>query len=227
MKLKKTFTALLLALTAVTAGTLFTACDDNNADGPGEKPDKPSGGGISTYTIEAEYVDLENVTGSGLSSDQSGVEMIYGDGTDAQKALGWSGGYYVGYTYTAECEIEFIFNSDKETTGTVVIRLGSEIGDIMLTPSALALTLNGSALNYGSLSVQNSPSMAEMKFKDYTVGVNAKILKGENKLVFSVKSNKLRGSQTGGPTVDCVKITTDANITYDAKTGNPGLRGAI
>lgn len=195
------------------------------ADGPDDK--KPTGG-IKTYTIEAEYIDIENVIGSGLSSDQSGYQMIYGDGTEAQKKLGWSGGYYVGYTYSPECVMEFVFNSDKETTGTIVIRLGSEIGDSMfLTPDKLDLSLNGTSINYGSFSLTSVNDLSKMTFKDCTVINNAKILKGENKFVFSVKQNDIRGTQTGGPTVDCVKITTDAVITYDAKTDNPTHRDEI
>ncbi len=226
MKLKKTLLAMLAAVTTVAIGSSLAACGETATPPPGPDGETPSGG-VKTYTIEAEYIDIENVTGSGLSSDQSGVEMIFGDGTDAQKALGWSGGYYVGYTYTSECEMEFVFNADKASTGTVVVRLGSELGNIMLTPSAVSFSLNGANINYGSLSLQNSASMAEMKFKDYQLAANATIKQGENKLVMKINQNNLRGSSTGGPTIDCVKITTDAVITYDAKTDNPDRRGAI
>ncbi len=227
MKLKKTLLAMLTAVTTVAVAGSLAACGETTtpSNPDGDKP--PVSGGINTYTIEAEYIDIENVVGSGLSSEQSGYEMIYGDGTDAQKALGWSGGYYVGYTYTSECEMEFVFDADKATTGTIVVRLGSELGNIMLTPSAVSFTLNGATINYGSLSLQNSDSMAEMKFKDCQIAANAAIKHGENKLVMKINQNTLRGSSTGGPTIDCVKITTDAVITYDAKTDNPSKRGAI
>ena len=66
-----------------------------------------------------------------------------------------------------------------------------------------------------------------MKFKDCQIAANAAIKHGENKLVMKINQNTLRGSSTGGPTIDCVKITTDAVITYDAKTDNPSKRGAI
>ena len=185
------------------------------------------GGGATTYTMEAEYVDIVDVVGSGLSSDQSGYNLIYGDGTQAQKDLGWSSGYYVGYTYTTEFKLDFVFKADKATTATIIIRLGSELGDIMLTPDNFEVSLNGTPINYAAMTIQNSESMAKMKFEDKTLTSNASLLQGENTISVRVLDNDLRGSTTGGPTIDCVKIRTDAILRYTENTDNPANRGSI
>lgn len=224
MKFKKTIAALIAAATVASVGAL-AAC--NNEGGTTVIPNGPGGGnstsgGLTTYTLEAELINLDGVVGGGISSNQSGTEMIYGDGTDAQKKQGWSNGYFVGYTYSPECVLEFVFESDKETTGTIVARLGTELGTtMMMTPQDVEFSINGTVLQYGSLSITGVPQdLDKMSFTDYTIYNNAKIVKGENKLVMSIKQNKLNGNSTGGPTIDCIKITTDAKITYEEHTDN-------
>ena len=230
MKIKKTLAALAAAAVAVTMCAGLAACGNGgggDTDIP-EKPDKnPTGG--SSITIEAEYIELENVSGAGISSNQSGIEMIYGTGEQEDKDKGWSNGYYVGYTYTKECVMEFVFESDKETTAQISIRLASELGDLTLTPREFEITLNGSTMNYGSWSVRDSGGgMAGAVFNDYIVGQNAKIVKGENKLVVSVKDNTLYNDKSiGAPLIDCVKVkTSDATVTYNP-IDNPAHKGEI
>lgn len=217
MKSKK-FLVLGLSALALTAAVSLAACGGGGGGG---------GGGATTYTMEAEYVDIVDVVGSGLSSDQSGYNLIYGDGTQAQKDLGWSSGYYVGYTYTTEFKLDFVFKADKATTATIIIRLGSELGDIMLTPDNFEVSLNGTPINYAAMTIQNSESMAAMKFEDKTLTSNASLLQGENTISVRILDNDLRGSTTGGPTIDCVKIRTDAILRYTENTDNPANRGSI
>ena len=216
MKTKRIATVLLAGVLAVAAVAAFTACGDSTGTS-----------GSDTYVMEAEYIDLDDVSGAGISSDQSGVDMIYGDGTEAQKELGWSNGYFVGYTYSSNLELNFVFSSDKDATATVILRLGSELGDIMLTPDNFEVSLNGTPINYAAMTIQNSESMAKMKFEDKTLTSNASLLQGENTISVRVLDNDLRGSTTGGPTIDCVKIRTDAILRYTENTDNPANRGSI
>ncbi len=229
MKLKKTLAALAAAAIAVTMCAGLAACgNDNNGDT--NNPGKPGGntpGGMNTLVIEAEYIELENVAGAGISSNQSGLEMIYGSGEQADKDKGWSNGYYVGYTYTAECTMDFVFESDKDTTATISIRLGSELGNINLTPREFEVKLNGTVVNYGSWSVLDSQKdMSKVVFKDYTISSNANLVKGENKITVSVKQNDLRKPGVGAPLIDCVKVTSDAKVTYNP-IDNPANKGVI
>jgi hypothetical protein len=112
------------------------------------KPDKNNNGGnnagIKRYTMEAEYINLDGISGGGHSSEASGVDMIYGDGTDDQKAKGWSNGYFVAFTHREGVEFEFIFNSAEAATGvTIVLRVGSEMGALTFSPSSFSINLNG------------------------------------------------------------------------------------
>ncbi len=243
MKLKKAL-AMILVVAAAGTALAFAGCDNT-----GTKPDEnnnPSGGtqdnqgsqggnqggsssgGLQTYTFEAEYTDLDGVQGAGISSDQGGVEMIYGDGTDEQKALGWSNGYYVGYTYSANLEITFEFEADKAATGTVVLRLGSELGAITLDPTSFAIKLNDSDIAYQSLYVEGSNDYPSMKFYDLTVTTSAALKAGKNTISLVILPNTLcLGTKTGGPTIDCLKVTTTAALTWTPKTENPSNRGGI
>lgn len=213
MKLKKILglTMSVLALSSVFA---LAACG-------GEE----GGGGQNSYVMEAEYVSIADVKGSGLSSDQSGYDLIYGDGTDAQKDKGWSSGYYVGYTYTTEFAMDFVFTADKDATATIVIRLGSELGNITLTPDSFEIQLNGTPIKYGSMYIENSASMAEMKFTDKTVTSSAALKQGENKITLKVLPNEFKNGSTGGPTIDCIKIQTEAALQFEENKDNPDNRG--
>ncbi len=179
------------------------------------------------YVMEAEYINLDGVVGAGLSSDQAGVEMIYGDGTQAQKDMGWGEGFYVGYTYSNAVKLDFVFTSDKAGTGTFALRLGSELGDINITPEAMEVKLNDVALSYTSIFVEGS-SMDKMKFFDKTVSTNGTIKNGSNTLSVLIHDNDLRpGNQTGGPTIDSLKIQTSSVLSWTDKKDNPSRRGEI
>lgn len=214
MKTKKN--VLILFVTIILSSLcLFTACVDNK-----------DVGGAKTYIMEAEYIDLDDVIGAGLSSEQSGCDMIYGTGTLEEKDKGWSNGYYVGYTYSADLTLNFVFTADVAKTATIILRLGSELGDITLSPSSLSVKLNGNSVNYSSMYVENS-TMDTMKFYDKTLTTNASLKEGENTLSLTVLTNSLRSGQTGGPIIDCVKIQTSAVLTWTDKTANPSKRGEI
>ncbi len=212
MKLKKLI-GLSLATVMAATGFALASCDD---------PDD----GVKTYTMEAEYINLDGVSGAGVSSDQSGVEMIYGDG-EVDIENGWSNGYFVGYTYATNLTLDFVFNAETAGTATIILRLGSELGDITLDPSVFAVKLNGENIAYSNIFLENS-LLDEMKFVDKTVTTTAELKQGENKISLVVLTNTLvNGSKTGGPCVDCVKIETTSKLTWTDKTDNPSRRGAI
>lgn len=217
MKMKASKAALLLAAVSCAALTLG-ACDGNGGGGG------TGGNGVQSYVLEAEYIDLDDVQGAGISSDQGGVEMIYGQGTDEDKAKGWSNSYYVGYTYNANLRLDFVFQSDKAATATVTVRLGSELGSISLDPSTFAVELNGEAITYQSMYIETS-LMENMKFYDKVVTTNAQLKEGENTISLVVLPNTFKMGRTGGPTVDCVKLETAAAVTWSPKTENPSRRG--
>lgn len=230
-KARRLFSTLFAAFAV--AGLAGCSSDKASTSVP-SKPDtaastaKPSGE-VKEYVMEAEYIDLTNARGAGLSSDQSGVDMIYGEGTAAQKELGWSNGYYIGYTYTSQTKLDFVFTASEASSATFILRLGSELGDLNITADDMELSVNSTPLKYNSIYVTGSESMAVMKFYDKTVATNVQINKGQNTFSLAIKDNKLGsgGGRTGGPTIDCLKLQSKAELTWEDHKDNPDNRGQI
>lgn len=214
---------LLKLLTLVLCFTFmlsFVACGGND-----KLPEEE--GGVKTYVMEAEYIDLDDVIGTGLSGGPSGVGMIFGDGTTAEKNRGWSSGYYVGYTYTTDCRLDFVFTSSKAATATIILRVGSELGDLPFDPTTFGILLNDTEITYQSMYIAGSADMLTMAFADKTITTNAALVEGENTISLVVKDNTLYGAVPAAPVIDCIKIKTEANLTYTEKKDNPAKRGGI
>ncbi|NLN50450.1 MAG: hypothetical protein GX149_02370 [Acholeplasmataceae bacterium] len=179
-----------------------------------------------TYVMEAEYINLDDIVGAGISSEMSGVNMIYGEGTKEEKNKGWSEGYYIGFTYSEGISFDFEFTSDLKTRAAIIVRLGSEIGDITFDSSSLAVKLNGEAIEYEGILVQGS-GMMDMVFQDFTITNNVELLEGKNVISIEILDNDLRNGQIAGPMIDCIKVRTNAKLEWEEKLDNPDLRGAI
>ena len=221
MKMKRIF-SFMLALVMLASVMTLSSCDVFNS----LLGNSSTGGKTTTYTLEAEYIDLSNVSGAGESSSQSGVQMIYGNG-ETDKSKGWSEGYFVAYTYVANLKLDFVFESDSDATATIALRLGSELGDLMLTPELFEVQLNGVTVPYSSLSLSGNTDLSQVVFQDFVVNTNAQLKAGQNTLSLIVRDNKLVANErVGGPCVDCVKITTSAAITWNPKTSNPADRSS-
>ena len=218
----KKIISLMLALVLLASVMTLSSCDALNS----LLGNSSTGGKTATYTLEAEYIDLSNVSGAGESSSQAGVQMIYGNG-EADKAKGWSEGYFVAYTYVANLQLDFVFESDSDTSATIVLRLGSELGDLMLNPELFEVQLNGATVPYSSISISGNTDLNQVVFQDFTVNTNAQLKAGQNTISLIVRDNKLVANErVGGPCVDCVKITTSAVITWNPKTSNPADRSS-
>ncbi len=227
MKTKKLI-ALCTATLALASAFSFSSCDilaglGNNS---GNSAEKPNPGKNATYVMEAEYIDLDNVSGSGISDSKSGVAVIFGDGTDAQKALGWGEGYYVTSSYSTAFSLTFKVTADKAATATLVLRVGSEIGNISMSSKDFSVKVNGTEVNYSNMSIMGSDGLDKMTFYDKPVGT-INLVKGENTITLSTNENTLRNGQLGGPMIDSIKLTTTAGVTFTEKKDNPSKRGEI
>lgn len=181
--------------------------------------------GTQTYTFEAEYVNLEGFMGAGISNSGEGVDNIYGEGLDSEKAKGWSNGYFLGNTY-AENTVEFVISSDQAAEGQLILRLSSEIGNILLNNDVFGVEVNGTPVNY-SITVINSKA-GSYDFTDYPIATKIGLKEGENVVKLIIKQNNLKdGNSIGAPFIDCIKISTKAKLTWNPLTENPDNRGMI
>lgn len=180
---------------------------------------------MKTFTFEAEYVDLENFNGAGISNSAEGVNNIYGEGGQSDIDKGWSNGYFLGNTY-AENTIEFHFEADQDSTGKLTLRLASELGNMTLSQEAFGIEINGAELEY-SIVVANSKA-GSYDFADYALNHNLNLVEGENTIRLIIKSNTLQGgNRTGAPLIDCIKVTTEAELTWNPLLDNPDNRGSV
>lgn len=190
------------------------------------------------YTFEFEDLDFTGMVGDGNSGSAQGWEMV---GTipafgitipDEQKP---SNDHYVYYDYTAGLSFEFDIESDKETTADMVMRLGSEIGNIVdLGPkNGLSITVNGEALDYSPFTVEaltSNGGPVPYTFEDYEISAPVKLKEGENKIVFTILERKTLSAPNDAPTMDCftLQVEDDAQLTftnnYQEANGNPGYQ---
>ena len=218
MKLKKLLT-LLLAATLTISAFAFAGCDNGGNDSTGGDT------GNTTLKMEAEYVDLDSVKGAGMSSDQQGVNMIYGEGSkDAGK---WSEGYFVYCTYAPNVSLEFKFTAKEAASGSITMMLGSELGDISFGPTILKAELNGEEITYSAKKVKGY-EVSEIKFTEVKITTSAQLKAGENVFKLTVLENKLQANgKTAGPCVDYVLVKSTTALSWNPKTDNPSKRGAM
>lgn len=213
----KTMIPFLIMIIAV-CSLAFAACG-----GDGEK----DSGGIKTYTMEAEYINLEGLKGEGMSNSQYGVDLITGSGSEADIAKGWSNGYFLAHTYVAGLKFDFVFEADKAASSVaIVLRLGSELDTIVLNSSNFAVKLNDVPIEYDNCAVLGS-RFEDMSFSNKTITTNAELVKGTNTISLVVLENDLKFGTTGGPMIDNIQIKSSAKLTWTDKVDNPSKRGSI
>ena len=203
MKMKRLFAALAAcALTLPVAA--FAACGDGNPQG--------DVGGDGVYVFEAEGVDLSEQSGRGWSNEETGCGMIQGENKAVIRGNktvlnSISNKYFVGFFSTAGTTLEFNINAESAVTGaTLVLRLASEWGTLTMDDSVMTIEVNGTTISCG------------VPFKDFEVSSKIDLNQGENtiKLIASGKPYPQTPSLCMGPGVDCIKIKSDAKLTWDS-----------
>ena len=217
--MKKIISIILAAALLVSVMSL-TGCDMLNKILGGTTSGGNTATGKNTLLMEAEYTYMDDVAGAGLSDNTSGLSMIYGEATEAQKEM-WSSGYYVGYMYNTATVLTFEFESSAATTATLIFRLACEQKDLVLTSGEnLDILVNGQAQTF-NFSITKS-EMSEAKFSDYRItGVN--LAEGANKIEIKVLTPV-------GSLVDYVKVVASnasVELSWNAREDNPSRRGGF
>lgn len=184
--------------------------------------------GKDTYVFEAEDINFNGKSGPGLSGTASGVGMIQYSENHAA-----SGNRFVGYQYDLLCMVDFNFVSDRTISDAkIVLRLSAELRDFTIDSTSYIVTLNGRSVSYSPISFTDVPKgssedidkILALPFEDYVIIEGATIVEGGNSIVLQPDNNEALEGTTmlcKAPLIDCLKIETEAILTWDATLGLP------
>lgn len=155
-----------------------------------------------TNVMEAEHIDVSSLKGAGYSGSASGLAMI-------QTYAKASGGRALGYLNTA-ASFEFAVTSAADTTANLILGLGTEWGDLTLTPKTFKVYVNGQELDYGSIAIPDNGTGNDMAFDRYTLSPSVNLKAGENIIGFEILDSEDTGgvgtATAKGPIFDCLEI---------------------
>lgn len=197
-----------------------------------------------TYIFEAEHVVLDGKQGMGASGGAQGPDMV--DGVPpASLGMNASNGYYLTYLFVYGLNIDFVIQSDRDVTDAkLTFRITADDGQgkfalapISYTESTTAngtdistydISINGKPIDYDVIEITDVggdlfPDTAGRRpFTDHVITLNLNLKKGTNTLSFTALNNVPAGGTrtTTAPVIDCIKITTSANLNWDPKTAN-------
>ncbi len=179
--------------------------------------DKPCA--VQNGVMEAELTNLDGLQGSGWSGGASGANMIqmFPDASNMRA---------VGYTYMDGLTFTFRFDSDKQVSDvSLYVSLSSEIGTVTFNPSNLGILLNGTEINYADMTVTGTTNVVSA-FKEYAVSSGLTLNEGENVVQLVIRDNlliggeRIGGERIGGPIIDCIRVQTSANLTWQPYSYN-------
>lgn len=187
--LMKKFFVMLLAL------CLMTACAMAETAG-------------TEYVFEAEYTYLEGLEGLGVSGSPTGIGLA----SESSKA---NNDFYVG-NLGVKSPITFKITADQATTATLKIRVGTNVlGAQKWNPTAFIITVNGTAIEYEEFETAPGDDLSDQQnFKYKTIG-DIELAAGENEIVFVAGDNLYRSNLPSAPSIDCIKLITDAALTME------------
>ncbi len=208
MKMKK---GLLSTLLLATTMTVLTACG-GSTESTTEGSTEETAGTEATEEVagtevvfEAEYTVLDGLEGLGVSGSPTGVGL-------AKENANASNGFYVGELGT-KSPITFTITSDVDATATLKAILGSNsLGNCTWNPTSFAVTVNGEAVQYEEFTTDNGTDASNQEnFKTKNLG-EIQLVAGENTIVFVAGDNTYRGNLPSAPSIDALKITSEATL---------------
>lgn len=208
---KRLITTLLLASTMV----FMTACGGtkvSDKEGSSEVVESEVATGTE-YIFEAEYTVLEGLEGLGVSGSPTGIGL-------AKENANASNGFYVGELGT-NSPITYVITSDVDTTATLKAVLGSNsLGNCNWNPESFVVTVNGEAIQYEEFTTDmGTETDNQENFKTKKLG-EIQLKAGENTIVLSAGDNTYRSNLPSAPSIDCLKITSEAVLSMEENVGN-------
>lgn len=169
---------------------------------------------VQTNRFEGEYVNLTGKKGAGYSSAPGGTGLI-------QKTPAASDGFFLGYLNCA-IDFEFVINAEQATSATLVLNLGSEVGNFTYDKEMFSIIINGEELDYVPFNVtQIGTGEADFGFTAITVGT-VNLQQGENTITFEIhESDKATGTYTAvGCLFDYMELIGCTGLSWRPKMGN-------
>ncbi len=169
------------------------------------------------YVFEAEYCPcIEDMDGATYSGGTSSYGLI---GKDRDHDMNASNGWYVHFMYVEGSVLEFNIVSDRDVSDVkFVARFSAEYKDITFDDVMFPIKVNGSDLEYGTISINNVPDQGggNKEFADFLIGENLSFHKGNNLIELVVDNNELMygTALSTAPMTDCIKLTTTATLTW-------------
>ena len=189
------------------------------------------------YVFEAEYapsaITFDGATYSGGARGKACIGVEYDE-----DHINASNGFYVHFMYVKYepdrnygSRMEFNFEAAAAGTVTMLMRVSAEYGeegkDIVVTSDMWKAKLNGTQLDYTTLTFKDVPKQGAgyKAFEDYTLAVNVNVQAGANKLEFITDNQVLLygTAQATAPMLDCIKIKSDTDLSWpeECKTQVP------
>ena len=180
------------------------------------------------YVFEAEDVDVSDISSWGFSGNATGTMVIC---KDEGGIAGASNGYYTWCLNNNGVTLDFVITSDRAVQDVeLTVALSAEICDIYITASGdpneepvYRFVVNGEDIPYNDIYLDDVPGQGsgEVKpFQDYVIG-NIDLVEGENHIQLITANNVGQGGTMTAmaPMVDCIKLTTNAVLTFHKAEG--------
>jgi hypothetical protein len=167
----------------------------------------------ATFVFETEYTNIDNLEGGGISGAPSTPYDMVLTSPEA------SNGYFLGFTHRTNLTVTYLFTSDINATGTLTLRLGSEIGPMIINPTILEVKVNGVAISYSQFTIPENVGYSQ-EFHDFEINTNVALVDGDNIITITILENDYLNGTTGAPMYDNISIHTTANLTWVPKTSN-------
>lgn len=185
--------------------------------------------GTQTYIFEAEDTNLTGKTGPAVSGTANEIGMIM-----LKEDRDCSNNRCVGYLYAFGNSLEFYFASDAAVdNATISLSLSGEMGNLNLDPSTYGIYLNDEKLAYAPIVIDDVPEFDAVhfvadcpNFRTYVIAEGVSLKEGANLVKLITENNESYPGSTmsaHAPLVDCLKIDTDAVLTWDENFGVPAL----
>lgn len=186
-----------------------------------------------TYIFESEYLDFNDFFGWGFSGNATGTDAILEDTTGI---AGVSNGRFVTYLFGKDITLTYEITSDRAVNdATLILRLAGELKDYFIQSKktvgvveeepVYTVKVNGQMIDYGKIYFDDVPSQSSNEihpFEDFILSTKISLNEGKNTILL-ITDNELQmgGTMTAtAPRVDCMKITTYANLTWQPKLDN-------